>query len=32
MQKSSFISKPDNTKAQKNNKFLHLEVETGICY
>lgn len=32
MQKSLFLYKQDNRKAQKNNKFLYPLSKTGICY
>ncbi len=32
MQKSLFLYKQDNRKAQKNNKFLYTLSKTGICY
>ncbi len=32
MQKSLFLRKRDNRKAQKNNKFLYPMLKTGICY
>lgn len=32
MQKSLFLYKRDNRKAQKNNKFLYSLLKTGICY
>ena len=32
MQKSLFLYKKDNRKAQKNNKFLYPLSKTGICY
>lgn len=31
MQKSLFLYKQDNRKAQKNNKFLYPLSKTGIC-
>ena len=32
MQKSLFLYKQNNRKAQKNNKFLYPLSKTGICY